>query len=143
MAPVSSMRRTPKTPVDIDAWKVLCALRWGDAGPRCPRCHAAQPYWLARHMKFICAVPWCQFHFTVTTATVFQQHKLPLRKLLLALLLFEQDGPDISTSQFARDLGIHWKSAHVLLRKLRVGWTTNGIPPRVARLVGYWQGRGP
>lgn len=90
-------------------------------------------------MIFKCAVPWCNYQYSVTTDTAFEAHKLPYTVLLHALHLYRRHGWDMNVSAFARDLGVTWKVAYVLSRKLRA--TGGGVRSLRCGLPENWVGR--
>ena len=61
----------------------------------------------------------CKKDFTVTSGTLFASHKLPLKSYLAAIAVFCNEVRDKSALALSRDLGLSYKSAFVLLHKLR------------------------
>jgi molybdenum-dependent DNA-binding transcriptional regulator ModE len=57
--------------------------------------------------------------FTITSGTLFASHKLPLRGYLAAIAVFCNEVKGKSALALSRDLGLSYKSAFVLLHKLR------------------------
>lgn len=55
----------------------------------------------------------------MTSGTIFANHKLPIQTYLYAIALFVNAVKGISALQMARDLNIEYKSAYVLLHKIR------------------------
>src|SRR3954452_10888612 len=60
-----------------------------------------------------------QEDFTITNGTLFASHKLPLRGYLAAIAVFCNEVKGKSALALSRDLGLSYKSAFVLLHKLR------------------------
>src|SRR5712675_1480075 len=95
---------------DAEAETTFKNLRWADTdgAPVCPICGSLDAYEARRpngSLRLRCKG--CKKDFTVTSGTLFASHKLPLKvkgKSALAL---------------SRDLGFSYKSAFVLLHKLR------------------------
>jgi transposase-like protein len=61
----------------------------------------------------------CRAQYTVTSGTIFASHKLDLRDYLMAIIVFVNAVKGISASQMSRALGVQYKTAFVLLHKLR------------------------
>jgi hypothetical protein len=55
----------------------------------------------------------------VTSGTIFAHHKLPLRIYLGAVALYTNAVKGLSALQMCRDLGVQYKTAFVLMHKLR------------------------
>ncbi len=68
-------------------------------------------------MRFRCKG--CAKDFTVTSGTLFASHKLPLRSYLAAIAIFCNEVKGKSALAMSRDLGLAYKSAFVLVHKLR------------------------
>src|SRR5260370_20593560 len=61
----------------------------------------------------------CKKDFSITSGTLFASHKLPLRGYLAAIAVFCNEVKGKSALALSRDLGLSYKSAFVLLHKLR------------------------
>lgn len=97
-------------------------LRWGetDGSPVCPHCGGLDAYEARRSggsLRFRCKA--CAKDFTITSGTLFASHKLPLRMYLAAIAIFCNEVKGKSALAMSRDLGLAYKSAFVLLHKLR------------------------
>jgi len=68
-------------------------------------------------LRFECKA--CRKDFTLTSGTLFASHKLPLRSYLAAIAVFCNEVKGKNALALSRDLGISYKSAFVLLHKLR------------------------
>lgn len=78
-----------------------------------------QKRWRCRH---------CDLAFSVTAGTVFHAHKLPLRVIFAAMVLYANAVKGISALQLARDLHLQYRTAFVLLHKLRETlWKTQSM----------------
>ncbi|WP_187844913.1 IS1595 family transposase [Helicobacter pylori] len=105
---------------DSEALKTFADIRWhsNDGNPICPHCgNAGKIYLITTRNEYKCN----EYHkrFSVTRGTLFHSHKLPLQILLCAIVLFVNAVKGISALQLSRDLDIQYKSAFVLLHKLR------------------------
>lgn len=110
-----------------DAFKLLCQCRWGSTETVCcPKCGCCDKhYFLAKEYRWTCKNPTCKHRFSVTSSTIFASCKLDYKKYLAAIFLFANAVKGISISQLARDLKISYKSAFVLLHKIRESLAEN------------------
>src|SRR6202171_1641002 len=97
-------------------------VRWADTdgAPVCPNCGSVDAYECRRPkgvLRFRCKG--CRKDFTVTSGTLFASHKLPLKSYLAAIAVFCNEVKGKSALALSRDLGLSYKSAFVLLHKLR------------------------
>ena len=67
------------------------------------------PYWCGA----------CKKYFNIRTNTLMEYSRLPLRKWIIAMYLFQTNPKGISSIQMQKDLGITQKSAWFLLQRLR------------------------
>lgn len=61
----------------------------------------------------------CNNHYSITTNTIFENHKYPLKTYLLSIFLFINSVKGLSSLQLSRDLNISPKYSFVLLHKIR------------------------
>jgi transposase-like protein len=107
---------------DAEAETRFRLVRWPDTNgrPVCPHCGGLDAYEF-RHPKgparFECRA--CRKEFSITSGTLFASHKLPLRGYLAAIAIFCNEVKGKSALAMSRDLGLSYKSAFVLLHKLR------------------------
>lgn len=92
----------------------LSTLRWPE-GVRCPFCGDSRYYTHEQRPIFGCANPACRKQFSPTTGTVFHHRKLEPERLALA---FEVFGECAGPADLMRALGVQYKSAHSLWRRL-------------------------
>src|ERR1700730_5156580 len=107
---------------DAEAETAFKAVRWPDTNgaPVCPSCGSVGAYEARRPngaLRFRCKG--CKKDFTITSGTLFASHKLPLRGYLAASAVFCNEAKGKSALALSRDLGLSYKSAFVLLHKLR------------------------
>src|SRR6185437_6971439 len=107
---------------DAEAETAFMAIRWADTNgaPVCPSCWAVEAFEARRPngaLRFRCKG--CKKDFTITSGTLFASHKLPLRGYLAAIAVFCNEVKGKSALAISRDLGLSYKSAFVLLHKLR------------------------
>ncbi|MGO8952087.1 MAG: IS1595 family transposase [Rhodomicrobium sp.] len=107
---------------DEEAEAMFRKLRWEETGgePVCPRCGVLKPYEFRRNtgaLRFECRE--CKAGFSLTSGTLFADHKLPLRVYLAAIAIFCNEVKGKSALAISRDLGVGYKSCWVLLHKFR------------------------
>lgn len=106
---------------DEEAEARFRALRWPttDGAPVCPHCGGLDAYEARRraNLRFRCKQ--CKKDFSITSGTLFASHKLPLKGYLAAIAVFCNEVKGKSALALSRDLGLAYKSAFVLLHKLR------------------------
>ncbi|MDO8296059.1 MAG: IS1595 family transposase [Caulobacter sp.] len=108
---------------DDEAFETFATLRWADTDgePMCGKCGCTEVYkFRARHL-FKCSA--CVVQFTVTSGTIFASRKMPLRDILAAIAIFVNGAKGHSALQLSRDLDCQYKTAFVLLHKLREALT--------------------
>lgn len=105
---------------DEQAHALMKTMRWGehDDDMVCPHCGTVHaPYRIKTRNQYRCKD--CQHTFSVTSGTIFANHKLPIKLYLLAIIIFVNAVKGISSLQLARDLGVQYKTAFVLAHKIR------------------------
>jgi transposase-like protein len=107
---------------DAAAEAMFCRVRWFDTAgkPVCPRCGGTDAYDARRpngSPRFRCRA--CKTDFTITSGTLFDSHKLPLKGYLAAIAIFCNEVKGKSALALSRDLNVSYKCAFVLLHKLR------------------------
>jgi transposase-like protein len=107
---------------DAEAEMAFRKVRWHstDGQPVCPKCGGLEPYEYRRETGtpcFECRA--CKAHFSITSGTLFASRKRPLRDYLAAIAIFCNEVKGKSALALSRDLGLAYKSAFVLLHKLR------------------------
>jgi transposase-like protein len=104
-------------PTDDKCRELLVRLRW-PAGLECPRCKMAAVELETDKQLFYCKD--CDYQFTVTAGTVFNDSHLPLTQWFLATLLLCEAKKGISACQIQRTLGIKsYKTAWYLCHRIR------------------------
>jgi transposase-like protein len=107
---------------DEEAEAMFRKVRWPDrdGAPFCPHCGGLEPYEFRRGkgaLRFECCA--CGKEFSITSGTLFASHKLPLKAYLAAIAIFCNEVKGKSALALTRDLGVSYKTAFVLLHKLR------------------------
>lgn len=104
---------------DVEAFSLFRVLRWGigeEVG--CPCCGVIGKHAFRRDRKqWKCAD--CGHTFSVTSGTIFANHKLPLKTYLATIAIYANAAKGMSALQLSRDLNCQYKTAFVLYHKLR------------------------
>ena len=94
----------------------LARQRWRN-GFICPKCGHPRAYQLKyRHLRQ-CAS--CHHQVSPTARTIFEYSKVPLAKWFAAIYLMSADKGGISAQRLSKMIGVQWRTAHGMLRKLR------------------------
>jgi len=104
---------------DDQAFEAFREVRWGgDGEPECPACGVVAGHWfLPSRRQWRCRD--CGHTFSVTSGTIFAHHKLPLQVYLGAIAIYTNAVKGLSALQLSRDLDVQYKTAFVLMHKLR------------------------
>lgn len=104
---------------DEEARTAFQRIRWSDndGQPYCPRCGCLKVHGYKSRPVLKCGG--CKHQFSVTSGTIFDNRKRPVRDYLLAIALFANGAKGISALQLSRDLNCQYKTAFVLAHKLR------------------------
>jgi transposase-like protein len=97
--------------------ELLERLRW-PLGAECPRCKGKSVVRLETNAKLL----WCrecEYQFTVTAGTIFNDSHLPLSKWFMAALLLCEARKGMSANQLKRTLGVSYKTAWYLCHRIR------------------------
>nr|WP_215906210.1 transposase [Thalassobaculum litoreum] len=103
---------------DAQVRRLIRQMRWPDTKgkPVCPTCNHDRVYEMASG-RLKCAA--CRKLFSETSGTILHSHKLPLRTILMALFLWVNGAKGVAALHMRRNLAVSYKSAFVLLHKLR------------------------
>jgi transposase-like protein len=96
--------------------EILVRLRW-PGGVECPRCKMPAVELATAKQLFYCKD--CDYQFTVTASTIFNDSHLPLQKWFLATLLLCEARKGMSANQIKRTLGVSYKTAWYLCHRIR------------------------
>jgi transposase-like protein len=104
---------------DERAFELPREIRWGrNLDPVYPSCGAVERHWfLPSRRQWRCRA--CAPTFSVTSGTIFANHKLPLQVYFGAIALHTNAAKRISALQMSRDLDVQCKTAFVLMHKIR------------------------
>lgn len=104
---------------DTEARTAFRNIRWSDTNgePVCPECGCYESYDLRTRQVFKCKG--CGKQFSITSGTIFASRKLAVRDILAAIAVFINGAKGYSALQLSRDLSVDYKTAFVLLHKVR------------------------
>jgi transposase-like protein len=108
---------TDRFPTDDRCRELLERLRWPN-GPECPRCKTQNVVRLSTNTKLLWC-PDCEYQFTVTAGTIFNDSHLPLTKWFMVTLLLCEARKGISANQIKRTVGMSYKTAWYLCHRIR------------------------
>lgn len=104
---------------DTQARKAFRKIRWWDTDgePVCPECGCCDAYDLETRQVYKCKG--CHKQYSITSGTIFHGRKLQVRDILAAIAIFINGAKGYSALQLSRDLSVDYKTAFVLLHKVR------------------------
>lgn len=102
-----------------DAYEMFKRVRFAenDGEPYCPHCGCPAVYTYKARRLFKCKQ--CEKQFTVTSGTTFRSRKMSYGDILVAILSFVNGVNGNAALHLRRDLGCSYKTAFVLVQKLR------------------------
>jgi len=113
-------------PTDEKCREILTRLRWPE-GVQCPRCKQAAVELETEKTLYYCKD--CDYQFTVTAGTIFNDSHLPLTKWFLATLLLCEAKKGMSACQIQRTLGLgSYKTAWYLCHRIRAAMVEASKP---------------
>jgi transposase-like protein len=110
---------------DAKSRELLCRLRWPN-GPECPRCHGKVVELATAKQLFYCKD--CDYQFTVTAGTIFNDSHLPLKTWFTATLLLVEARKGFSANQMKRTIGVSYKTAWYLCHRIRAAMRETDRP---------------
>lgn len=104
---------------DEEARAAFRKIRWTetDGEPVCPECGCLDCYDLKTRQVYKCKA--CYKQFSLTSGTIFASRKLAVRDILAAIAVFINGAKGYSALQLSRDLSVDYKTAFVMLHKVR------------------------
>ncbi|MER9911177.1 IS1595 family transposase [Mesorhizobium sp. M0050] len=104
---------------DTEARTAFRKIRWSetDGEPVCPECGGVDAYDLKTRQVYKCRA--CYKQFSITSGTIFASRKLAVRDILAAIAVFINGAKGYSALQLSRDLSVDYKTAVVMLPKVR------------------------
>lgn len=94
-------------------------IRWTETEgePICPECGCIDHYDLKTRHVYKCKG--CAKQYSITSGTIFHSRKMAVRDILAAIAIFINGAKGYSALQLSRDLSVDYKTAFVLLHKVR------------------------
>jgi len=104
---------------DEQARTAFRKVRWSetDGEPVCPVCGCCESYNLKTRQVY--KRKGCGKQFSITSGTIFHSRKLAVRDILAAIAVFINGAKGYSALQLSRDLSVDYKTAFVMLHKVR------------------------
>lgn len=99
-------------------------LRWPEQ-VCCPRCGDCSVSVISTRDQWDCNS--CRYRFSVTSGTIFDNTKLPLRKWFVAIYLMCEAKKGISANQLSRTIGVSYKTAWHLCHRIREAMATGKL----------------
>ena len=107
-------------------------LRWPD-GVCCTRCGSCDISEITTRNQFHCLD--CEYRFSVTSGTIFDNTKLPLWKWFAAIYLMIEGKKGTSANQIKRTLGTTYKTAWHLCHRIREAMRTDDFEPVLVGII--------
>lgn len=94
---------------------------WEENGgdPICPECGCTDVWMIRKDRRWKCSDKSCRAQFSVTSHTIFKDRKLSFQQILMACAIFANGVMGVAACRLSRDIDISYKSAWVLLHKVR------------------------
>lgn len=104
-----------------EAVRFLAETMWGSSKTMpCAHCGTVDDhYWTPKELRWKCKC--CDKRFSVTSGTVFADHKLPLLKILKIIFSWANGASGKPALQLRRDWNVAYSTAFTLMHKLREG----------------------
>lgn len=112
--------------------KRLQQLRW-PTGFQCPHCGHDHGWYHHARQLFECSS--CHRQTSITAGTLFHGSRIPLTKWFWALYWLSMDKGSISTLRLTKLIGVQWRTAYAMLRKLRIAMADRDSLYRLDTLI--------
>lgn len=117
---------TTAFPTEERCRELLIRLRWPE-GVRCPRCKMDATELETEKTLYYCKE--CDYQFSITAGTIFNDSHLPLTKWFMATLLLCEAKKGMSACQIQRTLGLgSYKTAWYLCHRIRAAMVESQRP---------------
>lgn len=117
-------------PDDETCLAEIAKLRWPD-GFQCPHCGHSHGWQLNTRPVIECSC--CHKQTSITAGTLFHASKVSLPRWFWAIYWVSSDKGSVSALRLSKLIGVSWRTAHKMLRKLR---TAMGHQDSLYRLHG-------
>lgn len=105
-------------PSERACFDFVSSLKWPD-GFRCPRCGHPHAYTVCSRRIPLFECRSCRHQTSLTAETIIEGSRTDLRKWLRALLLVSRAEEGTNAVQLSRELGVTYKTAWLMLHKIR------------------------
>jgi transposase-like protein len=128
---------------DEEARAAFRAVRFSRNGgdPFCPKCGSLGVYEYETRQIFKCKG--CEHQFSLTSGTIFSNRKMSMRDILTSIAIFVNAANGHAALHMSRELNCSYKTAFVLVHKLREVLGTLQTPDKLTGIVeidGMWVG---
>lgn len=115
----------------------LSRQRWPE-GFACPRCGGPSRGYMSMRQVHECAG--CGYQCSVTAGTIFHKTRTPLSSWFWAIYRMSQDKKGISAMQLAKEIGVSYPTAWLMLHKIRKAMSDRDQGYRISGLVEVDEG---
>ena len=115
----------------------LSQQRWPE-GFQCPRCGGPSRGYMAERQVHECAL--CAYQCSVTAGTIFHKTRTPLSSWFWAIYRMSHDKKGISAMQLAKEIGVSYPTAWLMLHKIRKAMSDRDQHYRLSGLVEVDEG---
>lgn len=112
----------------------LFSMKWPD-GFACPLCGCTEYYTTKTRRLPLYACRQCGHQTTATAGTVMEKTRTDLRKWFWAIYMIAEDKRGLSAVMLARQIGVTYKTAWLMLHKIRQAMASRDARYRLAGLV--------
>jgi transposase-like protein len=128
---------------DEEARSRFRAVRFAENSgePFCPHCGSLGFYEIKTRHIFKCKG--CLKQFSLTSGTMFDDRKMSIRDILMAIAIFVNGASGVSALRLSRDLRCNYRTAYVLTQKFREVLGVLQAPHKLTGIVeidGKWVG---
>ena len=106
-------------PTEESCRNKLFQMRWPE-GFICPKCGSKEYGFHSGKNLYQCKSKYCRYQASVTAGTIMDHTRLPIRVWFMAMFLLATDKRGSSATYLSTVLKIRYKSAWLLLQKLRI-----------------------
>lgn len=111
--------------------KYMATMRWPN-GVTCPRCGSKTVTYMESRHQWQCE---CRYQFSVTSGTVFHKTHIDLPRWLMAVWLVCHSPKGISSKQIQRELGVTYKTAWYMTRRIRLAMQNSNFGVKLGGIV--------
>ena len=112
----------------------LAKVRWPQ-GFQCPACGSMKSSFIVTRKLHQCSQ--CRHQVSVTSDTLFHATKVPLVKWFWAIYLTASDKGGISALRLSKQIGVSWRTARNMLKKIRTAMAHRDSIYRLQKLIEF------